>query len=133
MTPSTTAIPPYVFFFSLGCFSWGIAGESTYRYLRHGLEDPAALGNIWAADRLYSTVFPDWNQGPEMPNGHEFAMLPLTVEEAYALLSLCMMSAGQLDAISENAIMKLADYCRKNRSNPSNCTEPVDGELGGAG
>lgn len=38
--------------------------------------------------------------------------LELTEEEAYALLSLCMMSATSLDAVSEKAIHKLADFCK---------------------
>jgi predicted DNA-binding transcriptional regulator YafY len=42
--------------------------------------------------------------------------LELTEEEAFALLSLTMMSHGKLDRISEQALHKLADYCRHHLS-----------------
>lgn len=59
--------------------------------------------------------------------------LQLTEEEAFALLSLCMMSEAALDAVSEKAIRKLADYCRHDRSNHSNHSEPEASELSEAG
>ncbi len=37
--------------------------------------------------------------------------LRLTEEEAYALLGLCLTSPNRLDAISEIALRKLAEYC----------------------
>ena len=40
MTPSTTAIPPYVFFFSSGCVSSGTGTDSTYRVLRRVPQGP---------------------------------------------------------------------------------------------
>lgn len=39
--------------------------------------------------------------------------LELTNEEAYALLSLAMTSPNQLDATSEDAIHKLAQFCSR--------------------
>jgi hypothetical protein len=43
--------------------------------------------------------------------------LRLTEEEAYALLSLCLTSPNGLDATSERALRKLAEYCTSG-SNP---------------
>jgi hypothetical protein len=40
--------------------------------------------------------------------------LKLTEEEAYALLSLAMTSPQLLDANSEKALRKLAEYCANN-------------------
>jgi hypothetical protein len=37
--------------------------------------------------------------------------LQLTEEEAFALLGLCLTSPTALDAISEKAVRKLAEYC----------------------
>jgi hypothetical protein len=37
--------------------------------------------------------------------------LKLTEEEAFALLGLCLTSPTRLDAISEKALRKLAEYC----------------------
>ncbi len=37
--------------------------------------------------------------------------LGLTEEEAFALLGLCLTSPTKLDATSEQALRKLADYC----------------------
>ncbi len=37
--------------------------------------------------------------------------LRLTEEEAYSLLSLCLTSPNRLDATSEKALRKLAEYC----------------------
>lgn len=68
-----------------------------------------------------------------MLNGQESARLQLTEEEAFALLSLCVMSEEQLDAVSETAIKKLADYCRKDNTDPSNHTTSANSELSEAG
>jgi hypothetical protein len=38
--------------------------------------------------------------------------LNLTEEEAFALLELCMTSTQQLNATSEHALRKLANYCK---------------------
>jgi len=40
--------------------------------------------------------------------------LRLTDEEATALLGLCLSSPFTLDAISEKALRKLAEYCARN-------------------
>jgi hypothetical protein len=37
--------------------------------------------------------------------------LKLTEEEAFALLGLCLTSPNRLDAVSEKALRKLAEYC----------------------
>lgn len=46
-----------------------------------------------------------------MPRGNFLDGLKLTEEEAFALLGLCMTSPNGLDATSEKAIKKLAEYC----------------------
>ena len=38
--------------------------------------------------------------------------LTLTEEEAFALLSMCMLTTMTLDPTSERALRKLADYCK---------------------
>jgi hypothetical protein len=43
--------------------------------------------------------------------------LKLTEDEAYALLGMALTSPTRLDATSERALKKLAEYCT-NRSNP---------------
>jgi len=48
-----------------------------------------------------------------MPNGLLRARLQLTEEEAFALLELAMTSPQKLTKVSEEAIHKLADYCRQ--------------------
>ena len=68
-----------------------------------------------------------------MLNGHESSRLQLTDDEALALLSLCMMSEEQLDAVSENAIKKLANYCRRETTGNSNHKTPAKSELSEAG
>ena len=50
-----------------------------------------------------------------MPTGQPEG-LKLTEEEAFTLLGLCMTSPQKLDATSERALRKLAEYCTK-RSN----------------
>lgn len=39
--------------------------------------------------------------------------LKLTKEEAFALLGLCLTSPNRLDSTSENALIKLAKFCRE--------------------
>ena len=56
----------------------------------------------------------------------------LTEEEAFALLSLCVMSEEDLDAVSEKAIRKLADFCRAHGSD-CNHSAPAPSELSEAG
>jgi predicted DNA-binding transcriptional regulator YafY len=46
--------------------------------------------------------------------------LELTEEEAFALLSLCMMSESNLDPSSEKALQKLAGFCRDYLKQSSN-------------
>lgn len=38
--------------------------------------------------------------------------LTLTEEEAFALLSMCMLTTMTLDATAEQALRKLADFCK---------------------
>jgi hypothetical protein len=38
--------------------------------------------------------------------------LKLSEEEAFALLSMCMLTTMTLDPTSEGALRKLADYCK---------------------
>jgi hypothetical protein len=44
-------------------------------------------------------------------NSGQPAGLKLTEEEAFALLGLCLTSPTGLDAVSEKALRKLAEYC----------------------
>jgi hypothetical protein len=73
-----------------------------------------------------------------MNTGQKPEGLLLTEEEAYSLLSLCLTSPNGLDAISERALRKLAEYCTSG-SNTSNThiIQPRDHyrtrELGKAG
>lgn len=46
-----------------------------------------------------------------MPSGSYPEGLKLTEEEAFALLGLCLTSPTGLDATSEKALRKLAEYC----------------------
>jgi hypothetical protein len=46
-----------------------------------------------------------------MKTGYSPDGLRLTEEEAYSLLSLCLTSPNRLDATSERALRKLAEYC----------------------
>lgn len=55
--------------------------------------------------------------------------LELTEDEALALLSLCMMSPEKLDATSEKALRKLADYCKARTFGNSTHTPPAQCEL----
>lgn len=47
-----------------------------------------------------------------MISGFNIQGLELTDEEAFSLLELALTSPNTLDAVSESAIHKLADYCR---------------------
>lgn len=50
--------------------------------------------------------------------------LRLTEEEAFSLLGMCLTSPQGLDAISERALRKLAEYCTStSRSNSNNHNE----------
>ena len=51
-----------------------------------------------------------------MTPGPDPAGLKLTEEEAYALLGLCLTSPNRLDAVSEKALRKLAEYCTSGHS-----------------
>ena len=46
-----------------------------------------------------------------MSTGPNPAGLELTEEEAFALLGMCLTSPQAIDAISEKALRKLAEYC----------------------
>jgi hypothetical protein len=46
-----------------------------------------------------------------MTTGQQPDGLKLTEEEAFALLSLCLTSPQGLDATSERALRKLAEFC----------------------
>ena len=74
-----------------------------------------------------------------MNTGHKPGDLKLTEDEAFALLGLCMVSPGLLDATSTQAIRKLAEYCaqRSVQSNHSleltNLSSRITGEFQKAG
>jgi hypothetical protein len=53
--------------------------------------------------------------------------LKLTEEEAFSLLGLCLTSPQSLDAVSEKALRKLAEYCtsRCNHSEINSIAPPV--------
>lgn len=55
------------------------------------------------------------------------AGLELTEEEAVALLGMCLTSPQQLDAVSEKALRKLAEFCIRN----SNHTETSESQAAG--
>ena len=48
-----------------------------------------------------------------MTHGTNPAGFKLTEEEAFALLAMCLTSPHGLDATSEQALRKLAEYCIK--------------------
>jgi hypothetical protein len=50
-----------------------------------------------------------------MTTGDNPAGLSLTEEEAYSILALCLTSPQGLDAVSERALRKLAEYCTSTR------------------
>ena len=49
----------------------------------------------------------------------------LTEDEAFALLAMCLTSPHGLDATSENALRKLAEYCIST-STHINCNHSID-------
>lgn len=49
-----------------------------------------------------------------MNPGSDPAGLELTEEEAVALLGLCLTSPQRMDAVSEKALRKLAEFCIRN-------------------
>ena len=51
------------------------------------------------------------------PAATQRVALELDEEEAYALLGLCMTSPCRLDADSERALRKLAEYCLSHSNN----------------
>ena len=59
--------------------------------------------------------------------------LELTEDEAYSLLSLCMMSDLSLDGQSEKVLKKLAEFCKSHKYANRNHMKPVIGELYEAG
>ncbi len=59
--------------------------------------------------------------------------LELNEEEAFALLSLAMTSGLALDETSENAVRKLAEYCKAQSAPISNHVSIENRELCGAG
>lgn len=50
--------------------------------------------------------------GKQMTGIRHGSRLDLSEEEAYALLNLCLASPARLDLASEQALKKLAHYCR---------------------
>lgn len=73
-----------------------------------------------------------------MNTGHNPGGLSLTEEEAYSLLSLCLTSPNGLDAVSERALRKLAEYCTSgSNTSKTHIIQPRDfhrtRELGKAG
>jgi hypothetical protein len=59
-----------------------------------------------------------------MPTGTLPAGLKLTEEEAYALLGLCLTSPQGLDATSERALRKLAEFCSRSQIQSNHSFEP---------
>jgi hypothetical protein len=49
-----------------------------------------------------------------MTTGKNPAGLELTEEEAFSLLGMCLTSPQALDAVSEKALRKLAEFCIAN-------------------
>jgi hypothetical protein len=60
-----------------------------------------------------------------MPTGNLPAGLKLTEEEAYALLGLCLTSPQGLDATSERALRKLAEFCSRSQLHSNHSYEPI--------
>lgn len=60
-----------------------------------------------------------------MPTGTLPAGLKLTEEEAYALLGLCLTSPQGLDATSERALRKLAEFCSRGHIPSNHSFEPL--------
>lgn len=60
-----------------------------------------------------------------MLTGNHPEALKLTEEEAFAILGLCLTSPQVIDATSERAVKKLADYCSAHgRSDESHYSHP---------
>lgn len=59
--------------------------------------------------------------------------LELTEDEAYSLLSLCLMSDLPLDGQSEQALKKLAEFCKSHKNAHRNHIRPIAGEFCEAG
>jgi len=60
-----------------------------------------------------------------MPTGTIPAGLRLTEEEAYSLLGLCLTSPQGLDATSERALRKLAEFCSRGQLQSNHSFEPT--------
>ena len=60
-----------------------------------------------------------------MPTGTLPAGLKLTEEEAYSLLGLCLTSPQGLDATSERALRKLAEFCSRGQLLSNHSFEPA--------
>lgn len=60
-----------------------------------------------------------------MPTGTLPAGLSLTEEEAYSLLGLCLTSPQGLDATSERALRKLAEFCSRGQLHSNHSFEPI--------
>jgi hypothetical protein len=60
----------------------------------------------------------------QMPTGTLPDGLELTEEEAYALLGLCLTSPQGLDATSERALRKLAEFCSRGKLQRNYSYEP---------
>lgn len=59
-----------------------------------------------------------------MNPGYRPEGLRLTEEEAFSLLSLCLTSPNVLDATSEKALRKLAEYCTSSSNTRSHILQP---------
>ena len=59
-----------------------------------------------------------------MTTGSNPEGLRLTEEEAYSLLTLALTSPQGLDATSEKALRKLAEYCTRSNSKESHYKKP---------
>ncbi|MCH7905138.1 MAG: hypothetical protein IH944_11340 [Armatimonadetes bacterium] len=68
-----------------------------------------------------------------MVDGHNPEHLEFTEEEAFALLTICMLYETPLDAVTESAVQKLAHYCRRNWIKPDGDDQDVDSELSTVG
>lgn len=55
--------------------------------------------------------------------------LRLTEEEAYSLLNLCLTSPNGLDAVSERALRKLAEYCTSSSNTETHIIHPQNFRL----
>jgi hypothetical protein len=63
-----------------------------------------------------------------MPMSLRNNALHLTEEEAFALLGLCMTSTERVDGVSQEALKKLADFCKTHvsGSEPGAISQPID-------